>query len=298
MTSMRWLFFTFALIFMVFLEFLLRIYLLIPDRKQLMSCFTTKMYSVYLCPGSKDYVPLNQISKIMQKTLLLTEDSLFYEHQGFDWSSIEKSAKENLAGGKYKRGGSTITQQLAKNLYLSKDKTIARKVTEAFITFQIEKHLTKREILEKYFNVVEFGKDLYGIKPAAWHYFKKSPSQLDTIESAFLAMLLPNPKKYSGSFYNKKLTPFAFKRMRQIVADMYRYNRISEDQYIAATAKLKTFFSTPAQIEEIDRMDSESTDDEMFDGGEGSPDDAADDNANSEEIDKSPIESIDGESDQ
>lgn len=264
MKSLRWLFFTFAVLFMLFLGFLLRVYWMIPDRNDLMSCFTTKMFNVYLCPDSKNYVPLNQISRIMQKTVILTEDSLFYEHKGFDWESIEKSAKENLQGGKYKRGGSTITQQLAKNLYLSKDKTMVRKVIEAFITFQIEKHLTKREILEKYLNVVEFGKDIYGIKPASLHYFKKMPSQLDTIESAFLAMLLPNPKKYSGSFYNKKLTPFAFKRIRRIVADMYQYNRITEDQYIAAKAKLKTFFSTPEQIEEIDQMDSSDSDEEMF----------------------------------
>lgn len=275
MKSTKIILLAFSLILFLVLGFAIRVYLMIPDRKELMSCFTTKMYEVKLCPGGKNYVPLNQISKVMQKTVVLTEDSLFYTHKGFDWESIEKSAKENLDGGTYKRGGSTITQQLAKNLYLTKDKTLIRKMIEAFITLQIEKHLTKNEILEKYLNVVEFGKDIYGVKSAAWHYFKKSPSQLDVVESAFLAMLLPNPKKYSRSFYSKKLTPFAFKRIKRIISDMYQYNRISEDQYLAAKEKLKNFYSTPEQVSEIDSMDSSS--DESVD--------AADDEATEDSLD-------------
>lgn len=258
MKSTKIILLAFALMFFLVLGFAIRVYALIPDRKELMSCFTTKMYKVKLCPGNKNYVPLNQISRVMQKAVVLTEDSLFYTHKGFDWESIERSAKENLDGGKYKRGGSTITQQLAKNLYLTKDKTLIRKMIEAFITLQIEKHLTKNEILEKYLNVVEFGKDIYGVKSAAWHYFKKAPSQLDVVESAFLAMLLPNPKKYSHSFFSKKLTPFAFKRIRRIVSDMYKYNRITEEQYQEAKEKLKVFYSTPEQVSEIESMSSEN----------------------------------------
>lgn len=273
MKSAQIVFYVFAAIFMLVLGFVIRVYLLIPNREDLLSCFTTKMHNVYLCPQSKNYVPLNQISKVMQKTVILTEDSRFYEHKGFDWESIEKSAKENLEGGRYKRGGSTITQQLAKNLYLTKDKTIVRKIIEACITFQIEKYLTKREILEKYLNVVEFGKDIYGIKPAAWHYFKKSPGQLDAMESAFLAMLLPSPQKYSKSFYTKKLTPFVFRRIKQIIRDMYQYDRINEDQYIVAKDRLREFFSTPEQLAEINDMDTmDSSDSMMFEGADESAD--------------------------
>ncbi len=280
MKMARSLFFIFALVFMLFLGFVIRVYLLIPDRKDLMSCFTTKMYNVYLCRQSKNYVSLSQISKVMQKTVVLTEDSSFFEHKGFDWESIEKSAKENIEGGKYKRGGSTISQQLAKNLYLTKDKTMIRKVVEAFITNQIEKHLTKKEILEKYLNVVEFGKDLYGIKPAALYYFKKSPSQLDAVESAFLAMLLPSPIKYSRSFYAKKLSPFVFNRIKRIIYDLYHYDRITEEQYSDAKQKLRGFFSTPEQIEEIETMDTQDmvnsaeTSDESGGPEEGDQDDS------------------------
>ena len=283
MKMARSLFFVFALVFMLFLGFVIRVYLLIPDRKDLMSCFTTKMYSVYLCPQSKNYSSLNQIAKVMQKTVVLTEDSRFFEHKGFDWESIEKSAKENIEGGKYKRGGSTISQQLAKNLFLTKDKTMIRKVIEAFITYQIEKHLTKREILEKYLNVVEFGKDLYGIKPAAWHYFKKAPSQLDAVESAFLAMLLPSPIKYSRSFSAKKLTPFAFSRIKRIIYDMYHYDRITEGQYQDAKQKLREFFSTPEQIEEIETMDTQNLENSETTSEETSDEPDADDQSDQDE---------------
>ncbi len=157
----------------------------------------------------KNYVPLRQISQYLQKTIILTEDSNFWNHKGFDWESIEKNARDGLASGVFKRGGSTISQQLAKNLFLSKDRTFIRKGLEAVITDRIEHTLTKKEILERYLNVVEFGKNIYGVKAAAKYYFQKSPAELSVVESAFLAMVLPNPIKYSQSYYRKELTPFA-----------------------------------------------------------------------------------------
>jgi monofunctional biosynthetic peptidoglycan transglycosylase len=241
---------------------------LIPSRKDLMSCFTTKMYEVRLCPGSLNYVPLSQISKYVQKAIILSEDSLFYQHKGFDWQSIEKSAKENLTKGKIKRGGSTITQQLAKNLYLTKEKSLIRKLAEAFITLQIEKNLTKKEILEKYLNVIEFGKNIYGIKAAAEYYFNKKPSELDVIESSFLAMLLPNPIKYSKSFKNNQLTPFAYARVKTIIENLYNYQRIEEQEYQIAMSRLETFLSDTDSDSKLDsevESDSENKSDEDAD---------------------------------
>lgn len=236
------------------------LYYLIPTRKDLTGCMVTKMYSVSLCPGSGNYVPLNQISKYIQKTVIITEDSLFYQHNGFDWESIEKSAKENLKKGKFKRGGSTITQQLAKNLYLSKDKSLFRKALEAFLTVQIERNLTKREILEKYLNVVEFGKNIYGVKSAAKYYFGKTPAQLDVLESAFLAMLLPSPIKYASSFHKKKLSQFAHSRLRRIISDLYEYDRINENEYLVAKSRLSTFLSN--EYADDNSQDVESDEDE------------------------------------
>jgi monofunctional biosynthetic peptidoglycan transglycosylase len=217
---------------------------LIPTASYIKGCFTTKMYSVPLCPGSKNYSPLKSISPFMQQALILSEDSTFFQHHGFDWESMEKSAKENLKTGKYKRGGSTITQQLAKNLFLNKQKTLMRKALEAILTLKIEQSLTKNEILERYLNVVEFGKDIYGVQAAGQYYFNKKPSELDVAESAFLVMLLPSPIKYSASFKKKELTQFAKKRVTQLVEDLYQYQRINQTDYDIASAKIDLLFSS------------------------------------------------------
>lgn len=215
----------------------------IPSEAQIKGCIVTTMYEVNLCPGSKDYVPLKNISPYLQKAIILSEDSGFYEHDGFDWKSIEENAKKNLEQGEYARGGSTISQQLAKNMFLYKDKTLLRKGLEFLITRKIEKTLTKKEILERYLNVVEFGKDIYGVKKASSFYFKKVPSQLNIVESAFLAMVLPNPPKYSQSYFRKELTPFATRRLRRIVGDMHRYGRINQEEFEVASSQIPSFFS-------------------------------------------------------
>jgi monofunctional biosynthetic peptidoglycan transglycosylase len=219
------------------------VYSKIPSEKEIKGCIITTMYHVNLCPGSKDYAPLKTISPYLQKTVVLTEDSGFFQHDGFDWKSIEENAKKNMEKGTYAKGGSTISQQLAKNMFLYKDKTLIRKGLEALITQKIENTLKKNEILERYLNVVEFGKDIYGVKQAASFYFKKTPAQLDVVESAFLAMVLPNPEKYSQSYFRKELTSFAHKRLRKIIADMYQYGRITEEEYQVASNEVGGFFS-------------------------------------------------------
>ncbi|MES3036651.1 MAG: monofunctional biosynthetic peptidoglycan transglycosylase [Bdellovibrionota bacterium] len=220
-------------------------YISLPTEKEIRGCIVTKMYEVNLCPGSKDYVPLKSISRFMQRAVVLTEDGQFFTHDGFDWEAIEKNAKLNMKKGGYKRGGSTITQQLAKNMFLSKEKTLWRKGVEALITYRLEKYLTKKEILERYLNVVEFGKDVYGIKEASSYYFKKHPSELGIVESAFLAMVLPSPVKYSSSYFKKELTPFAKKRIQRIVTDMWRSGLISEGDYQMALGEMNYFFGSP-----------------------------------------------------
>ena len=126
-------------------------------------------------------------------------------------------------------------------MFLSKEKSLFRKGLEAIITERIEKTLKKREILERYLNVIEFGKDLYGVKDASQFYFHKTPAQLSVVESAFLAMLLPSPEKYSRSFFKKELSAFAHKRIAQIVENMYRYNRIDQTEYDVAMTEIDRF---------------------------------------------------------
>jgi monofunctional biosynthetic peptidoglycan transglycosylase len=214
-----------------------------PSQSKIKGCLVTSMHKVDLCPKSGNYARLNQISQNLQKAIILTEDSAFYSHNGFDFQELEKSFKTNLEKGKFARGGSTITQQLAKNLFLTKEKTLTRKIKEALITIQLEKTLTKKEILEKYLNVVQFGKNLYGIKPASQFYFKKSPSELTVLESAFLAFLLPNPEVYSKSYFKGRLTPFAKNRINQIVERLYQYKQLDEESYVTALANIDYFLT-------------------------------------------------------
>ncbi len=227
------------------------IFLKIPSEKKIRGCFKTEMYSVDLCPSSNQYIPLARISKYLQKAVVLTEDSSFFQHEGVDWESVEKSAKENLEKRAYKRGGSTITQQLAKNLFLSKDKTLTRKFFELLITMKIEKVLTKREILERYLNVIEFGKNIYGVKAASSFYFHKSPAELSIVDSAFLAAILPNPVKYSQSFLKKDLSPFLRKRITKIVHDLYQYQRITQEEYDIAMSEFHTYLNPRGQIDDL-----------------------------------------------
>lgn len=240
----------------------------VPTDKEIRGCMTTKMYQVNLCPGSKTYVKLNNISTSLQKAVVLTEDSNFWNHHGFDLQEIQNSFKANLEKGKLARGGSTITQQLAKNLFLSKEKTFSRKAIEALITMRIEKVLSKKEILERYLNVVQFGKNIYGVQAASQLYFKKSPASLDVVEAAFLAFLLPSPEGYSKSFYKKSLTPFAKKRLHQIVDRLYQYNRIDEESYLKAKSDLEYFLTgqeAPIVDPEVDAIDEEQIELELED---------------------------------
>ncbi len=212
-----------------------------PDVLEMKGCMTTSMYQVHLCPKDASYTPLDKISTVMQQAVLVSEDSSFFSHNGFDWFEIKNSFNRNMQEKTFARGGSTITQQLAKNVFLNKDKTLMRKLREALLTYQIEKNFTKKEILEKYLNVVEFGPGIYGVRAAAQYYFKKSPSDLHLLEASFLAFLLPNPKEYSASFNKKVLTKFARQRVLQIVFRLSAFKKIPESSFEQAKSLVDTF---------------------------------------------------------
>lgn len=219
----------------------------VPSAQEIKGCMVTPWFHVNLCPGSNDYVPIAQISPFLQKAVVMSEDASFFTHQGFDWEELEKSAQENWEKGTYRRGGSTISQQLAKNMFLSGEKSLIRKGLEGLITAKIEKTLSKKEILERYLNVVQFGKDIFGVKKASRYYFQKSPSELDPLDAAFLAMLLPSPVKYASSYHKKSLTAFARKRIHRILADLEKTGKITAAEYEAALAKMETYFLPPSE---------------------------------------------------
>lgn len=241
----------------------------VPSEETIKGCFKTSMYGIDFCPtDKKTYVPLKNISSKLQRAIILTEDSAFYTHKGFDEDGLTRCYEKLKETHKITCGGSTITQQLAKNLFLYKDKTFVRKGLEAMITVKLEKTLTKKEILERYLNVVQFGKDIYGVKQAAQFYFKKHPSELDVVESAFLAMVLPNPEKYSKSYYRKDLTKFARKRISGIIRDMHRYKMLTDDDYFMAMGKLEYFLTAGHQEVDSNASDLSSSElNEMIDEG-------------------------------
>jgi monofunctional biosynthetic peptidoglycan transglycosylase len=140
-------------------------------------------------------VSIKQISRWLIQAVIASEDQKFFGHQGVDWSALQESVEKNLEKGKLARGGSTITQQLAKNLYFGTEKSPTRKFRELIVTRWIEDELTKRRILELYLNVIEWGDDLYGAEAAARRYFGKPASDLDAREAAALAGMIPNPRR-------------------------------------------------------------------------------------------------------
>lgn len=142
------------------------------------------------------WVPLSRISPHLRRAVVSAEDASFFTHEGFDWEGIKDAVLYDLEKGEMRRGGSTITQQLAKNLYLSSDRSLFRKVHEALITRSLEHHLTKDRILELYLNVAEWGLGVYGAEAAARHHFKKSARDLTAEEAAWLAAILPAPRRY------------------------------------------------------------------------------------------------------
>lgn len=149
-------------------------------------------------PAKIDYrwVPMKKISRYLQRAIIASEDATFYSHEGFDWEGIKVAAEKNLKKGKIVAGGSTISQQLAKNLFLSTQRTPWRKGQEAIITVMLENSLSKQRIFEIYLNVIEWGDGVFGAEAAARHYFKKSAANLTPREAAWLAAIVPNPRYY------------------------------------------------------------------------------------------------------
>lgn len=189
----------------------------------------------------QQWVPLEQISPNLQRAVIAGEDTNFMTHHGFDYEAIQRAwdeaqreaAKEAQASGEdqsgwipampnFKRGASTITQQLAKNLYLSTERSFVRKAREAAITYFLEKRLSKRRILELYLNVIEWGDGIYGAEAAARTYFGKSAANLTPQEAAFLAAIIPNPR----TEFNPKLHPKRVARRQRIILRGLPYVKI------------------------------------------------------------------------
>jgi hypothetical protein len=161
-------------------------------------------------PGTASWVPLDDMSRHLETAVLICEDSRFHAHAGFDFKALENAIKDDLKVGRFARGASTVSMQLAKNLYLGMEKTLGRKLQEALLTMLLEQQLDKRRILELYLNVVELGPGLYGVGDAAQYYFATPARSLSLGQALYLASILPNPTysrfgpdgKLNGSWHN------------------------------------------------------------------------------------------------
>ena len=182
------------------------------------------------------WVSIKNISPFLIYAVLIAEDDKFYMHAGFDWDSIKESIKENIRKKRMVSGGSTITQQLAKNLYLNPRKSIFRKINEALITIKLEKELSKKRILEIYLNIIEWGKGIFGAEAAALYYYNKHADELSIDESIRLASILPNPIRFSPLSNTSRRI---IKKRETICQRLYKKGYISEQEYREILKKIK-----------------------------------------------------------
>ncbi|AXS81157.1 monofunctional biosynthetic peptidoglycan transglycosylase [Dechloromonas sp. HYN0024] len=144
----------------------------------------------------QQWVPYERISVHLKRAIIAAEDAKFVDHEGFDWEGIQKAMEKNQKKGRYAAGGSTISQQLAKNLFLTPSKSYFRKAEEAIITLMLENLWSKRRIFEVYLNVIEWGNGVFGAEAAARHYYSISAAQIGPEQAARLAGMVPNPRLY------------------------------------------------------------------------------------------------------
>ena len=164
------------------------------------------------------FVPLDQISPFLKKVVLIREDAKFRIHSGFDFTQIQKAIHEAVTSDRRLRGASTISQQLVKNFFFDNQRTLTRKLLEAIYTLKLEREMTKSEIFSLYLNNIPWGANIFGIKQAARFYFGTTPDKLTLAQSSFLAVIIPNPYRYSRSYLKGDLSEFIQDEMIKLVA--------------------------------------------------------------------------------
>ncbi len=189
------------------------------------------LYTFDTGPGTDRWATYGAISPHFVKVLTTTEDGGFFGHRGFCLDCIKSAMVENLKRGRFVRGASTITQQLVKNLFfVEREKTISRKVQEAVITWQIERSLSKQQMLELYLNIIELGPKIYGIKAAAQHYFNRAPVDLTLLQAIWLGSIVPNPRAFYHQFRDGKVSENWQTYLCWIGDIMLKREKITEDE--------------------------------------------------------------------
>jgi monofunctional biosynthetic peptidoglycan transglycosylase len=201
--------------------------------------------------------PLGQISPLLRECVVLTEDAKFWKHDGVDWEAVEHAAERNLARRRFGLGGSTITQQLAKNLYLSPSKNPVRKLRELLIARRLEAELAKERLLELYLNVAEWGDGVFGAEAAAQKWFGSSASALTPLQAARLALALANPRKRSPAVKSRALD----RRAAGLVEVLRKRGLVAPEAPAAATTAETTPSTAPELLPPTPDLDLEAAPD-------------------------------------
>ena len=176
------------------------------------------------------WVPYERISPLLRRAVLIAEDDAFFSHDGLDWDEIGQSARANLRAGRVVRGGSTITQQLAKNLWLGEQRTLTRKLAEMILALRLERALTKRRIFELYLNEIEWGDGVFGIESASRHWFGTTARDLTPRQAAYLAAVIINPRRFSPVAPNRRIE----RRAHMILSRMHRRGFLDDSDFARA----------------------------------------------------------------
>jgi hypothetical protein len=208
-----------------------------------------QVIQIVVDPRSPTYTPIDAIPRFVLDTFVASEDTGFWFHKGIESGAIEQALERNAKEGRVAVGGSTITMQTVKNLFLSRDKTLARKAQEVFLAWNLEKTINKRRILEIYMNVVEFGPNLYGIGAASKRFFGVSPKDLNGLQAAYLASLLPAPIPRYIYFCRGSLTDNYKKLVDALLERMLTLGRISKENYLSAKESPLQFVDFESDLE-------------------------------------------------
>jgi monofunctional biosynthetic peptidoglycan transglycosylase len=178
------------------------------------------------------WTPLSNVSRDFLYSVVTSEDAQFFEHNGFNYDALVNSLAENIRKREYAVDGSTISQQVSKNLFLQNEKSLKRKIQEYVVTKELESKFKKNEILELYLNLAELGPDIFGVNEASQAYFGKTPDQINAAEGTFIALMLPSPRgNYYKVYQNHNLTKQARHQVNRVLRDMRFREYITEEQY-------------------------------------------------------------------
>jgi hypothetical protein len=211
-------------------------------------------------PGTPDWTAYEDISPHLETAILVCEDEGFFRHRGFAWSAIENSIQQNLMEGRFFRGGSTVSMQLAKNLYLGREKTLSRKLQEALLTLLLEQELSKHEIMELYLNVIEFGPGIYGVRQAARYYFNEEPRNLSLGQALYLGSILPKPDMHHFR-PDGRVTEKWSAYLRKLMQIAHKIRRITDEE-LAEGLLEQVAFRQPNLIGDVVEAVDEATEEE------------------------------------